>query len=88
MRTLLIGIATVVTVICIGLICNFLPTSPFLTYIGVSGLHEYLPYINYFVPIDFFVASGEGWLVALTLYIGLKFFRKSVQTVSELTPLS
>lgn len=88
MKAFIIGFATVFIVVCIGLVCNILPTSPFLSYISWSGYSEYLPYINYFVPIDFYIVTGEGWLIALSAYIFLKFARKSIATVSDLMPLN
>lgn len=81
-----IGFAIVVTVI--GLCFKILPTSPFLAYLGLSDLSEYLPYINYFVPIDFFIAATEAWLIALTAYIVLKFSRKAISFVSDIMPFS
>lgn len=81
-----IGFAIVVVVI--GLCFKILPTSPFLAYMGLSDMSEYLPYINYFVPIDFFIAATEAWLIALTAYIVLKFSRKAISFVSDIMPLS
>lgn len=80
-----IGFAIVVTVI--GLCFKILPTSPFLAYIGVSDFGQYLPYINYFIPIDFFICATEAWLMALTAYIVLKFSRKAISFVSDIMPL-
>lgn len=84
---LIYAIGFAVVVIVIGLVFKILPTSPFLAYLGVSDLSEYLPYINYFVPIDFFIAATEAWLIALTAYIVLKFGRKAIGFVSDISPL-
>lgn len=88
MKAFIMSIAAVVVMIMVALACDILPISPFLSYISWSGFSEYLPYVNYFVPVDFFIASGEAWLVALTAYIGLKFARKAIQTCSDIMPLS
>ena len=88
MRTFLLAIAAVFIMVMISFVCGVLPSSPFLSYITWSGFSEYLPYINYFVPIDYFIVTGEGWLIALTMYIGLKFARKALSTCSDIMPLS
>lgn len=63
---LLYGIIFAMLVLCVGLVFKILPTSPFLAYLGVSEFSEYLPYINYFVPIDAFIVISDGWLIAVT----------------------
>ena len=82
------GIIFAIVVLCIGLVFKILPTSPFLAYLGVSEFSEYLPYINYFVPVDAFIVISEAWLIALTAWIILKFARKAVSVVSDITPFS
>ena len=84
---LLYGIIFAMLVLCVGLVFKILPTSPFLAYLGVSEFSEYLPYMTYFVPIDAFIVISEGWLIAVTAWIILKFARKAVTTVTEITPL-
>lgn len=73
-------------VIIIGLMFKILPTSPFLAYLGISELSKYLPYINYFVPIDFFIAASEAWLVALTAFLFFKLSRKALSTCTDILP--
>lgn len=75
-------------VIVIGLLFKILPTSPFLAYIGVSDLSGYLPYINYFVPIDFFIAASEAWLIALTAFLMVKLSQKAISLVSDVSPFN
>lgn len=77
----------VILITCIALVCKILPGSPFLAYLGWSDFSEYLPYINYFVPIDAFIVMSEAWLVALTVWFLVKFAVKAVSTVSDIVPL-
>ena len=85
---LLYGIIFAIVVIVVGLVFEVLPTSPFLSFLGWSEFSEYLPYINYFVPIDAFIVISEGWLVAISAWIIVKFSSKAVATVSDISPLS
>lgn len=86
--TLLYGIIFAILVVAIGLLFKVLPTSPFLAYIGWSGMSEYLPYINYFIPIDSFIVIGEAWLIALTAWFIVKIAIRAVATVSDISPLN
>lgn len=56
---------------CIGgilsVIFSILPPSPF-TIISNTPLKEYLPYINYFVPVNEIVNILQLWLVAVGGY--------------------
>lgn len=88
MKAFIMAIAAVIITVMVALVCDLLPTSPFLSYISWSGFSDYLPYVNYFVPVDFFIASGEAWLIALTFYIGIKFARKAISACSDIMPLS
>lgn len=84
---LIYAIAFAIVATVIGLAFKILPTSPFLAFMGLSDLSQYLPYINYFVPIDFFIVASEAWLVALTAFMVLKFSRKAISFVSDIMPL-
>lgn len=75
-------------VIIVGLLFKILPTSPFLAYLGVSEFSQYLPYINYFVPVDFFIAASEAWLIALTAFLFVKLSQKAISVVSDITPFN
>lgn len=71
----------------IGLAFKILPTSPFLAYLGLSDLSGYLPYINYFVPIDAFIVISEEWLLAMSAWFLWKFGKKAVSVITDLKPL-
>lgn len=85
---LIYAILFAAVVIVIGLLFKVLPTSPFLAYLGVSELSKYLPYINYFVPIDFFIAASEAWLIALNAFLFVKLTQKAVTAVSDVSPFN
>lgn len=48
-------------------IFSVLPTSPF-TLISNSPIAEYLPTLNYFVPISEIISISETWLVCVGAY--------------------
>ena len=48
-------------------IVNLLPDSPFRL-IDMTPLHDYLPYINYFVPLDFIINSLAAWGACIAVY--------------------
>ena len=85
---LLYGIIVAILAVIIALLCKVLPTSPFLAYMSWSGFNEYLPYINYFVPIDAFIVIGEAWLSCVGIWFVVKLARKAVATVSDIYPLN
>ena len=84
---LIYGVMFAVAVLAIGLLCKVLPTSPFAAYLSASAFNDYLPYINYFIPIDTFIVIGESWLVALVVWYLVKIAIKAVSTVSDISPL-
>lgn len=83
----LFGIIFAILVVAIGLAFKVLPTSPFLAYLGLSDLSSYLPYINYFVPIDAFIVISEEWLLAMSAWFIWKFGKKAISTITDLKPL-
>jgi hypothetical protein len=48
-------------------VINLLPDSPFKL-IDNSPVKDLLPYINFFIPFDFVIATLELWLSAITIY--------------------
>ena len=63
---------------------NLLPASPFQFIKELSNgvIAEWLPYINWFIPVQSFVAILEAWASAIMLYyvyqIGLRW-AKAIQ---------
>ena len=58
-----------------------LPDSPFqlLSYTPISDI---LPYINYFIPIDFVLSTLVAWGTAITIYYAYQIVLKWVKAVS------
>ena len=50
-------------------VCNLLPDSPFqlLDYTPIAGI---LPYINYFIPLDFMMSVLAAWSSCIIIYYG------------------
>lgn len=51
----------------LSFICVVLPDSPFKL-LDNTAISEYLPYINYFVPVDFILSTLLAWLGAILIY--------------------
>lgn len=49
-------------------VLQYLPGSPFQSFLKGMGNLPYLKYLNYFIPIQQMIAIGEAWLVAILLY--------------------
>jgi hypothetical protein len=70
----------------ISIVTMMLPASPFLSYLALGDISSYLPYINYFVPVDRFVVMTETWLAALMIWFALLFGRKAITTCTDIVP--
>ena len=64
----------------LSFLCVVLPDSPFklLDYTPIS---PYIPYINYFVPLDFMVDALAFWLVAILCYYGFSILMRWVKAI-------
>lgn len=51
----------------LSLIFSILPPSPF-SIIDNTPIKEYLPYINYFVPVNEIIVIFQSWLLAVGAY--------------------
>lgn len=60
-----------------------LPTSPFRSCIDYFSNFEYLPYINYFLPIDAFVAILETYLTAVVLWYVCQFVNGIISDLTK-----
>ena len=47
---------------------NLLPTSPFRSYINKLASLNFLPYLNWFVPVGTLVAIATAWISVIGLY--------------------
>lgn len=86
LRPFFISIAAIVVVVFIGLVCGFLPQSPFLSFIQATEVNEYLALINYFVPIDVFITIGSAWLLAIVPWIVIQFAVAGIKILGEWVP--
>lgn len=75
------GIAKVISVV-VNLVVAILPTSPFQAYLNYFSEFEYLPYINYFLPIDTFIVIFEAWLAGVALWYVYCFIMDVIGWVS------
>lgn len=65
----------------LSFIVVLLPDSPFqlLSYTPISNI---LPYINYFIPIDFILSTLTAWGTAITIYYAYQIVLKWAKAVS------
>lgn len=52
----------------VNVLVAILPTSPFESVMYYFSKFEYLPYINYFIPVDAILAFMELWITAVALW--------------------
>lgn len=88
MGKLAFSIASVAVVALVAFFCGILPQSPFLAYIGWTELHDYLGYINYFLPIDAIIVISDAWLLCIVPWIFAQNCLKAIKILGEWTPLT
>lgn len=49
-------------------VLQFLPTSPFTSFIDAMEKLPYLGWLNWFLPVGSMIAIGEAWLVSVGLF--------------------
>lgn len=76
------GCATLLELV-VELCTAILPTSPFQTFMDYFSQFEYLPYINYFLPIDAFCAVFELWLTSVIMWYVWCFVMDALGWVSS-----
>lgn len=59
---------------------DFLPDSPF-TAISNSPVAEFLPYLNWIVPLDFIITSGTLWLTAIGVYYAYSVILRWIKAI-------
>ncbi len=52
----------------INVFLAFLPDCPFEKYIQATVDNDVLKYINWFIPVQDFIAIGEAWLVSIGVF--------------------
>lgn len=62
-------------------VLDFLPSSPFQA-LDNSPVAQYLPYINWFMPLPFMLSTMELWLTAVAAYYIYSAILRWVKAVS------
>ena len=83
-----ISVCAMVVLVLVGFLCGILPQSPFLTFINAEEVNGYLSAINYFVPIDAFIAIGSAWLTAVVPWVISQFAVTGVKILGEWIPFT
>lgn len=65
----------------LGWVCFMLPDSPFKL-LDNSPLHDYLSYINWFVPVPFILSTISAWLGAIGIYYGYKVILAWIKAIN------
>lgn len=76
LNTLIKGLGVILSAI-----TSILPKSPF-TYLDNSPLADYLGTINYFIPLDFMITTGETWLLAVAIYYGVQTVLRWIKSIN------
>lgn len=64
----------------INLIFSILPPSPF-QFLDNSIIKEYLPTLNYFLPISEVLIIGETWLIAVGVFYGYQIVLRWIKAI-------
>ena len=62
---------------------NFLPTDPFSGVLDIAKepIFAYMPYVNWFVPVNFCVTLVSAFVSAYATYVVFKYFKKIISSV-------
>lgn len=66
--------------------CNFLPDSPFKSFLNASALaplQPYMKYINWFLPVEEIICILEVWVVCIAQYFFWELCQKILNSVSS-----
>lgn len=88
LRPFFISVCAMVVLVLVGFLCGILPQSPFLTFINAEEVNGYLSAINYFIPIDAFIAIGSAWLTAVVPWVISQFAITGVKILGEWIPFT
>lgn len=67
----------------VNVLVAILPTSPFESVMYYFSQFEYLPYINYFIPVDAILAVTELWITAVAFWYAYCFVMDIIGWVSS-----
>lgn len=72
--------------IILAVACNFLPDSPFKSYLNggvLSALQSYMKYINWFLPVKEVISVLELWVACVLQYFLWEFIQKCMNSVAS-----
>lgn len=52
----------------LGVVLSLLPDSPFTAIIAAIEKLDFLPYLNWFVPVGTLIGIGTAWLTCISVY--------------------
>lgn len=88
LKPFFVSVAAVVVIVLVSFLLGILPSSPFQAFLNVSEVHPYLSAINYFIPLDNFVAIGTAWLTAVVPWIVSQFAVSGIKILGEWIPFT
>lgn len=88
LKPFFVSVAAVVVIVLVAFLLGILPSSPFQAFLKASEVHEYLAAINYFIPLDNFVAIGTAWLSAVVPWVISQFAVVGVKILGEYIPFT
>lgn len=62
-------------------VVSLMPDSPFKL-LDNSPVAQYLPYLNWFIPFEFIIATLETWLVAIGVYYAWSVLLRWVKAIN------
>lgn len=64
-------------------VVELLPESPFvaLEELAIAEAYQWLKWVNWFIPINSFIAILEAWLVAVGIYYGVQIVLRWVKVI-------
>lgn len=67
----------------VSLILSILPDSPLKPYIDALSNVDFLPYLNWFVPVGTLVGIGTSWLAAIAVFYAYQLILRWAKVVGD-----
>lgn len=67
----------------VSVILTMLPDSPLASYIDELSNVDFLPYLNWFVPIGTLVGIGTSWLAAIAVFYAYQLILRWAKVVGD-----
>lgn len=88
LKPFIVACAAIVVIVLVSLFLGILPASPFAAFLNAAEVNEYLSAINYFIPLDNFVAIGSAWLACVAPWIIAQFSVAGIKILGEYIPFT